>query len=805
MSLVANTSFKCLWVVSVSFTIKTNTVNSLFIKSKRVRQTKYALIKPVLVLLLAANNMLAYAAQSQDPPRKPNVIVILTDDQGYADVGFHGSTDILTPNIDRIAQRGVVFSQGYVTHPVCGPSRAAILTGRHQDRFGASRNPLFAPNDSTMGLPLSEENMAEALSKADYRSSFMGKWHLGAHWEMYPLQQGFDEFFGFLSGGHRYFPEEWTLRDKSEARGQWDGYRTRLMKNNGRVDEDEYITDALSREGVSFIDRQSGDEPFFLFMSYNAPHTPLQVTQKYLDQFSHINNADRRKYAAMMKAVDDGVGEMLDKLEEKNLTENTLIFFLTDNGGAIGSNGSSNDPLRGGKSSFFEGGLRVPFAVSWPAVLQEGITYDKPVSAMDIMATAVAEAGVPTKNTLDGVNLIPYLTGENEDAPHKTLFWRNVDKNTYVVRSGNLKLIDEDGTRSVFDVVADKRELNSNKIPFNSTEHGFLVDLLNEWKSEIVEPTYLGLLQDNEYNQLNPDRFDTPSPYAADFTEMEVPEGYEVVWAQEFNAGNVPDNTWWSYENGFVRNEELQWYQSDNVTISDGLLSFEARRETVENPNYDPNSDNWRENRAQANYTSASINTKDKFTYQYGIMEVRAKIDVEKGSWPAIWTLGADRKWPDRGEVDLMEFYRRGGVPSILANAAWRDEGTGRVFWDGADYPLDNFIFRMPDFVDRFHVWRMEWNEDQIRLLLNGELLNTIELDEATYSDGFNPFRQPHYILLNLAIGSNGGDPSNTTFPLDYEVDYVRVFQKKSLGMNRMIMTPQKSTISTEMDIKKLK
>jgi uncharacterized protein (TIGR02145 family) len=731
----------------------------------------------VLITMLLAGVQQASGFQ-QSEPRKPNVIVILTDDQGYADTGFQGSQDIRTPNIDRIAQNGIVFSQGYVTHPVCGPSRAAILTGRHQDRFGAGRNPLFAPNDSTMGLPLSEQNMAEALSEANYRSSFMGKWHLGAHWKMYPLQQGFDEFFGFLSGGHRYFPEEWTLNDNSEAGNQWDGYRTRLMRNNGWIDENEYVTDALSREGEEFIARQSAENPFFLFMSYNAPHTPLQATQKYLDRFPDISDNARKTYAAMMSAVDDGVGAILDKLEEKGLDENTIIFFLTDNGGAS-NNASDNSPLRGAKSSFFEGGLRVPFAVSWPAVLPAGTTYDKPVSSMDIMATALAEAGVEPENPLDGVNLIPFLTGENTSSPHETLFWRNFDRNIYTVRNGDLKLINDNGTISVFNLANDLSEANSSKIPFNDGYHGHLMDLIDNWKSEIIDPVYLGLQQDAEYNRLNPDRFDIPSPHAADYTAIDTPEGYELIWNQEFNASGAPDEQWWSFENGFVRNQELQWYQPQNVSISSGVLEFEGKREVVENPNYDPDSDNWRENREQANYTSASINTRDKFTFKYGIMEVRAKIDTSLGSWPAIWTLGADRNWPDRGEVDLMEFYRRDDVPSILANAAWRGQDTGNVLWDGAAYPLAEFIERMPDFTERFHLWRMEWDEDQIKLFLNDELLNTINIEEATYADGFNPFRQPHYILLNLAIGSNGGNPSNTEFPLFYEVDYVRVFQKK--------------------------
>ncbi|HKK09505.1 MAG TPA: sulfatase-like hydrolase/transferase [Bacteroidales bacterium] len=199
-----------------------------------------------LLCLLVIFFFLAFQATGKKR-NSPNVIIILTDDQGYADVGFNGCTDIPTPNIDRIANNGVIFTNGYVTYPVCGPSRAGLITGRYQDRFGGSRNPLFAPRDPEQGLPLSEETMATVLGRAGYTSTILGKWHLGAHRSQWSLNQGFDEFFGFLIGGHQYFPELWTLNDLSEVNGQWDGYKTKLMRNNGRVEETEYLTDALSR------------------------------------------------------------------------------------------------------------------------------------------------------------------------------------------------------------------------------------------------------------------------------------------------------------------------------------------------------------------------------------------------------------------------------------------------------------------------------------------------------------------------------------------------------------------------------
>lgn len=307
----------------------------------------------------------------------PNVIIILTDDQGYQDVGFNGCKDIPTPHIDRIARNGVKFTDGYVSYAVCGPSRAGLMTGRYQDRFGFGRNPLFAPKDPTQGLPLSEETLADALGRTGYRSIAIGKWHLGAHESLRPLKRGFDEFFGFLTGGHRYFPEEWTLEDISEVKTQFEAYNTKLLRNDQRIDEKEYLTDALSREAVRFIE-ENADHPFFVYLAYNAPHAPLQATEQYLSRFEHIKDKKRKTYAAMVSAVDDGVGAVLNKLEELQIADNTMIFFLSDNGGPYKTNGSINDPLREGKGSLYEGGIRVPFAMQWPARLKGGQVYESP-------------------------------------------------------------------------------------------------------------------------------------------------------------------------------------------------------------------------------------------------------------------------------------------------------------------------------------------------------------------------------------------------------------------------------------------
>ena len=256
-------------------------------------------------------------------PSTPNLVIILTDDQGYADVGFNGCKDIPTPNIDSIAKNGVRFTDGYVSFPVCGPSRAGLLTGRYQDRFGFTTNPTIDPSNPIAGIPVEEENMAEVLRKANYKSAIIGKWHMGSHPVHHPLNRGFDHFFGFLSGGHNYFPSNYTLNDLSEVNRIWSWYSTRLMRDRERIDvEGDYLTDILTDAATAFIDRQAeSDAPFFVYLAYNAPHAPLQATEKYLSRFPDIADNKRRTYAAMVSAVDDGVGRVLSSLRKHGLEE----------------------------------------------------------------------------------------------------------------------------------------------------------------------------------------------------------------------------------------------------------------------------------------------------------------------------------------------------------------------------------------------------------------------------------------------------------------------------------------------------
>ncbi|MBK1876975.1 sulfatase-like hydrolase/transferase [Pelagicoccus mobilis] len=369
---------------------------------------------------------------------KPNVIVFMADDMGYADAGFTGATDILTPNLDRLAQSGVVFKQGYANHAFCGPSRAAFLSGRYQHRFGFETNPAYDPANPLAGIDVGEKLFPARMQDAGYVTGCIGKWHLGAAEDFHPNNRGFDYFYGFLGGGHDYFKIDLSKPVK-------EGYLQGLVRNKRPADFEGYLTTALSRDAVRFV-QDNKDNPFFLFVSYNAPHQPLQAPKEDLDRYSHIDDKKRRAYAAMIDVMDRGIGEVMQALEENGLRENTLVFFTSDNGGPQpsktspkGGNASKNGPFRGGKGNFYDGGVHVPFIASWPAKIKGGITYDYPVIAIDIARTAVAVAGGEALSVpaMEGVDLVPYLSGEEKGAPHEALFWRGGDGKNWSVLASN--------------------------------------------------------------------------------------------------------------------------------------------------------------------------------------------------------------------------------------------------------------------------------------------------------------------------------------------------------------------------------
>lgn len=427
----------------------------------------------ILALLLA----FAFAATAAE---KPNILIIVADDLGYADVGFQGAKDIPTPHLDALAARSVRCTNGYVSHPYCSPTRAGLLTGRYQQRFGHENNPKWDPANPVLGLPLSQTTLPQVLASAGYKTGAVGKWHLGGHPQFHPLKRGFGEYYGVLGGGHTYLP--------GATKGA--EYNVSIDRNGTAEPHTKYLTEHFGDEAPGFIKRHA-KEPWMLYLAFNAPHTPLQATEKYLERVQGIADEKRRTYGAMICAMDDAIGATLEAVKASGTEENTLVFFISDNGGPIAVNGSYNTPLAGAKGSVQEGGIRVPFLVSWPAKLPRGKDDTRPVIQLDFFATALAVTGakLPDGVKLDGVNLIPFLTGEKTATPHEHLFWRTGAGQQLAVRAGDWKWMRRDGTKSLFNLAKDIGETTDllAKEPEKAAE---LEKIALAWNAELVAPLF---------------------------------------------------------------------------------------------------------------------------------------------------------------------------------------------------------------------------------------------------------------------------------------------------------------------------
>ncbi|ARN58001.1 sulfatase-like hydrolase/transferase [Sedimentisphaera salicampi] len=415
--------------------------------------------------------------------KRPNVIIFLADDAGYGDFGFQGSKVQQTPHIDSIAKTGTRFSQAYVTASVCCPSRAGLLTGRYQQRFGHEFNgpdakPMPGYTQDDLGLDPNEKTFADYFKSLGYRTCVIGKWNMGLRPQFQPWNRNFDEFFGFLGGARSYFPIEGEVNEHH------------VMIKNQKVYPEEkitYTTDDFTDYAVDYVQRHK-DRPFFLYLSYNAVHTPMHAKEEDLEQFSDVEPWRRRANAAMTKAMDDSIGRVSAKLKELGLEDDTLIMFFNDNGGT--NNGASNGKLRGMKGSQWEGGIRVPCIMKWPGEIKENTVYDNPVSGFDFLPTAYAAAGGSKilGKPFDGVNLLPYLKGKKKSRPHKTLFWKR--GRGYAVREGDWKWVhQEDGTTGLYNLAEDVSEKNdlSEKYP-EKLKH--LKKLYKQWESEMAPPKW---------------------------------------------------------------------------------------------------------------------------------------------------------------------------------------------------------------------------------------------------------------------------------------------------------------------------
>jgi arylsulfatase A-like enzyme len=414
----------------------------------------------------------ALDAAAQQPLQKPNILLFYADDLGYGELGCYGFQEVPTPHIDSIAANGIRFTSGYVSAPLCSPSRAGLATGRYQQRFGHENNNM-APGH---GLPLTETTLANRLKALGYATGIVGKWHLGKESGQLPFQRGFDEYFGVTGNPGSYFKPR--------------GFMDSLVAPTEQpvTDENFYTTDAFAARGADWIERHQ-DAPWFLYLPFNAVHAPHEATEKYLKRFAHIRDPRRQQFDGMLSAMDDAVGLVLGKLRELKLDERTLVFFISDNGAPGGRDG--NGVLRGNKHTCWEGGFRLPWLMQWKGQLPAGKVEDRPVVQLDVLPTCIAVAGgtVDPAWKLDGVNLLPYLSGGNSDRPHQTLYWR-ID-GMWAVRHGDLKLVHGEADNSppeLFDLAQDIGEKNNlaSKQPDKVKE---LQTLWDQWNAQLAAPS----------------------------------------------------------------------------------------------------------------------------------------------------------------------------------------------------------------------------------------------------------------------------------------------------------------------------
>ncbi|MET2984303.1 sulfatase-like hydrolase/transferase [Aureibaculum conchae] len=422
-------------------------------------------------------------AQNRNQNDRPNFILIVADDLGYGDLGITGSKQIKTPNIDRLAKTGMFFTEGYVSSAVCSPSRAGLLTGINQVEFGYDNNlggnqPGFDPN--FLGLPIEQKTIANHLKPLGYVNGLIGKWHLGYEDQFHPLKRGFDEFWGYRGGGHDYFKANDSKR----------GYKAAIECNYKTPQKITYITDDKGDECVDFIKRNH-DKPFFLYASFNAPHTPMQATKEDLELYSNIKDKKRRTYAAMVHRLDVNIGKIIVTLKEQQLSKNTLIVFISDNGGPVFTNGSINAPFNGKKGILLEGGIHVPFIMNWQGKIAAGNNYSNAVSSLDLAPTFVELAGgkINEEINFSGVNLMPFVLGENIDIPHKDLKWRFTI--SAAIREGDWKLIRlPDRLPSLYHLPTDVSEQNNVSLK-NLDITKRLLKKLGIWDVKLPHPVFL--------------------------------------------------------------------------------------------------------------------------------------------------------------------------------------------------------------------------------------------------------------------------------------------------------------------------
>ncbi|QDS98496.1 sulfatase-like hydrolase/transferase [Adhaeretor mobilis] len=465
----------------------------------------------VLSMMLVAFASQSEAAEVSDA-KQPNIVLLFADDAGYGDFGFHGSHHFKTPHLDQLAKRGVRLSNFYVSGATCGPSRAGMLTGQYQQRFGYEEiNVPGIMSESSkllgdeMGLPTDLKTMGDHLQAHGYHTGIFGKWHMGVADRYHPLKRGFDEFYGFRGGARSFFA---YANPKSTAR------ENLIERNFGNYQEhDGYLTQVLADETCDFIERNQ-KKPFFAYVSFSAVHAPMEADPQDKDQFFELEGT-RRTAAQMMLSMDRACGQIIEKLKDLGLEQDTIVVFTNDNGGPMDRNGSSNYPFSGVKGTQLEGGIRVPGIVAWPGKLPTGTVYERPLTTLDLLPTFVkAGGGDPTLiERLDGVDMMPFLQGKNKERPHQTLHWKMETR--AAIRDGDWKLLRfPDRPAQLYNLAEDPAEQN-NLAGKHPEKVKTLFQKQFDWELELARPLFMLRRQEEGWSARRTDEFRAPP--AADY------------------------------------------------------------------------------------------------------------------------------------------------------------------------------------------------------------------------------------------------------------------------------------------------
>jgi len=475
-------------------------------------------------------NFLEQKLPAYSGERMPNILLIVVDDLGKSEISSYGSTTVNTPHMDKLADEGVRFADCYVTAPVCAPSRAGLMTGRYPERYGFETQPMeIYPNNlpsywigkymintgefvldekprfppewqlQKQGLLPTEITLAELLKMRGYSTACIGKWHLGYSQDHIPNNRGFDYQYGFYGAFSLYSEKRKDpdmvnyIQDSFSAKHQWKMGRqetSAIRRNDKIIKERRYLTDAIKEEAISYMAIHK-KEPFFLYVAFNAVHTPFQAPRYYYELYENVSDENKRVYYAMVTALDDAIGEMIEKLRSLGLEDNTIIYLISDNGGALYTKATDNKPYKGGKLTMFEGGVNVPFFMKWNGKIPAGTVYQNPVSAMDIFMTNVrlTECLLPDDRVFDGIDLLPFLTGKNDGMPHENFYWKA--DHIHAMRSSEWKYLQSirDGWIELYNIKEDKYE----KIDLRNARPDELLQLQEQfdiWKKDLMPPLW---------------------------------------------------------------------------------------------------------------------------------------------------------------------------------------------------------------------------------------------------------------------------------------------------------------------------